>query len=141
MNSKTRSCGSLPVFVAVALGIASFIVPQLLSPPSQIYEAPLFPLVRAAVEEMQLLTFAFLFGSGLLLGVLFHRRSNPLCAAFAVLWLPAVAIADMLGDATSHNLLPFEFGMYAILSLVPIFGSWTGMVVRRAFAPRWAEPT
>jgi hypothetical protein len=125
----------------VALGIVSFIVPQLLSPPSRIYEAPLFPLVRAAVEEMQLLTVAFLLASGLILGALFHRRASPICAAAMVLWLPMVSITDMLIDATSHNLFPFEFGMYAILSLVPIFGSWAGMVVRRAFLPRRAGPT
>jgi hypothetical protein len=28
-----------------------------------------------------------------------------------VLWLPFVSIADMLVDATAHNLFPFEFAM------------------------------
>ncbi len=75
-----KRCGLLPVVAGVALGVAAFIGPQLRSPPSQIYEAPLFPIVRAAIEEMQCLTFAFLFASGLILGVLFRNRSNPLCA-------------------------------------------------------------
>jgi hypothetical protein len=106
----------------------------LLSPPSRIYEAPLFPIVRAAIEEMQFLTFAFLFASGLILGVLFRNRSNPLCAAATVLWLPVVAIADMLVDPTSHNLFPIEFALYAIFAIVPISASWTGTRLHSALS-------
>jgi len=119
----------------------SFIVPQLLSPPSKIYEAPLVPIIRAAIEEMQFLTCAFLFASGLILGVLFRNRSNPLCAAATVLWLPVLSVADMVVDTTSHNLFPFEFGLYAILSFVPISGSWVGMNVYRAVSSRLSSKT
>ena len=75
---------------------------------------------------MQFLTVAFLFSSGVILGVLFRNRSNPLCAAATVLWLPVVSIADMLVDPTSHNLFPIEFALYALFAIVPIFASWTG---------------
>src|SRR5687768_4850111 len=117
MTSAGWRCGLLPLIFGTVLGVASFIGPELLSPPSQIYEAPIFPIVRAAVEEMQLFTFLFLFCSGVILGVLLHSRLNPMCAASTVLWLPVVSIADMLIDPTSHNLFPIEFALYAIFSL------------------------
>ncbi len=114
----------------MALGVASFIVPLVISPPLKFYESPLFPIVRTSVEQMGFLTFSLLFAGGLVFGLLF-RRSSALCAATMLLWLPVVAIAEMVVDPTSHNLFPIEFGLYAVFSIVPMFGAWLGGQLHR----------
>ena len=123
------NCGLLRPLGGVALGITSLLGPVVYSPPSQLYHSPLLPIVRAAVEQMSPATFLLLFLSGLVLGLL---RSAPICAAATILWLPVVAVAEMLVDATSHNLWPMEFVIYALLSVVPISGSFVGSRIRPA---------
>jgi hypothetical protein len=122
-------CGLPRSLVGVALGITSLVGPVVYSPPSAPYDSPLLPIVRTAVEQMSPATFLLLFLSGLILGLL---RSAPICAAATILWLPVVAVAEMLVDATSHNLWPMEFVIYALLSVVRIVGTFVGSRVRPA---------
>jgi hypothetical protein len=44
---------------------------------------------------------------------------------------PVVAIAEIVKDPTSHNLIPFEMVMYAFLAVPTVLGAWVGGLVAR----------
>src|SRR6476620_8943193 len=89
------------------------------------YSAPLFPLIRSGVEGMSLLTLVFLFCAGLIVGC--FGVGHPLLVGIAtVSLLPILAIAEMSVSQTTHNLWPLEFMIYALISLCPIAGAFTG---------------
>jgi hypothetical protein len=45
-------------------------------------------------------------------------RSGWKCALATTAVFPVLALRDMILDPTSHNLLPFEFALYAALALL-----------------------
>jgi len=83
-------------------------------------------------EEHVCIALASLVGWRFLLGS---------CAELAVLGLcsdlssgqPIFAVIEMLKDSTSHNLWPFEFLIYAALSLVPLLGVSAAWLIGRLF--------
>ena len=81
--------------------------------------APLFPLLRTAIEHLTWMPIAALATMGLLAG-LFTRIWPPLIALASIAALPSAMIAELIADATSHNLFPFELVMYAAMAL-PVF--------------------
>lgn len=121
----------LAIVAASLLGMLAIVVPTVLTPGIQRYDAPLLPLalVRTAVEGMRLpaLVALVLVGGGL--GV--FTASPPWLLGVATMVLfPLVAIADMILDPASHNLFPIEFAMYGLLTVPPIVGAYGGRRVR-----------
>lgn len=114
---------------AALLGLGAVILPVwMLS--LRPYTAPLFPLVRTAVEGMSWLTFVFLLVSGLLLGLL--GKGHPfLLGVTTMALLPLLAIAEMVVAPTSHNLWPLEFAMYGFISLSAVLGAYLGRYVQK----------
>lgn len=110
----------------MVLGIGSLLLPVWVSHTPDTLPVSLSILIRDAVEEMGVSTIALLFGSGVLIGWFWSRPVSLLCAVTTVAWLPVVSMIDMMTDATSHNLWPFEFILYGVLSLVPLGGSLLG---------------
>jgi hypothetical protein len=95
------------------------------------YHAPLFPIVRAAVEQLSFASLAYLFAAGVAAGLIF-RGLNKWLAGFSMLvGLPLASVAEILVDSTSHNLWPLEFVMYGVLMLAPVAGV---AVARKALA-------
>ena len=94
------------VILAVA-GVAVFVAPVLFIS-SPWYPAPLFPILRNAVEYLSKGALVWLFVAGGVAGLIF-RSLNP-----------------MMVDPTSHNLWPLEFAMYAVISLAPAAGAAAG---------------
>ncbi|HWL94554.1 MAG TPA: hypothetical protein VNT79_13610, partial [Phycisphaerae bacterium] len=94
------------------------------------HDAPLFPLVRTAIEGLSALAFVFLFISGLILGALCpkHPVRLGLCTMAA---FPLLAFAEMVTDSTSHNLWPIEFVMYGVMSLAAVCGAYIARSARR----------
>lgn len=108
---------SLGLLLAPVLGLSAVILPVFIWPVSRHYDAPLFPILRDAVEGVGIPQFALLFIAGTILGAISDRQPW-LLAAVTVILLPIASIAEMFVDPTSHNLFPVEFAFYALFSLV-----------------------
>ena len=118
---------------AVVMGLASVCLPVFVFN-LPMYPAPLFPVVRTAVEELSWLALILLFASGLPLGSLSSSPIQPL--VFGVLTtvaLPLLAVAEIIVAPRSHNLWPFEFLIYIILSLPAVVGAYLAYGIRGAF--------
>jgi hypothetical protein len=114
---------ALGFVVAPVLGVLAMLVPVFLWPPTTHYDAPLFPLLRDAVEGIGLTQLVLLFAVGVVLGLVSTSRALLLGAA-AISALPVAAFAEMIKDPGSHNLFPFEFAFYAFYGFVVACGAF-----------------
>ena len=120
-------------FAAVPLvGLLAFVLPSLVSPPPREYPAPLFPWLRAAVETVGLPALLMLVLAGALAGTLCPLKPVPL-GMYCVALLPVAAILEIVADPTSHSMIPFELGMYAVFGLVAA----AGVAAARWVRARW----
>ncbi len=126
--------------IASLAGFAAFVVPVILNPPKVLPKAPLFPMVREAVEHLHPGSFIALAVVGLLAGIL-GTSSWIILGLTTVAALPLCTIAELAVDSTSHNLLPFEFVMYAGFSIPAIFAAGIGRAARIFLLPHRQEPT
>ena len=124
----------LGFMMAPVLGLLAMVVPVLLWPPARHYEAPLFPLLRSAVENIGLPQLILLFASGLALGFVSSSRARYLGAA-AIAFLPLATLAEMIKDPTSHNLFPLEFATYAFYGFLVACGVFAVHRVRGLETP------
>ena len=85
------------------------------------------------VDGFQPVSLVLLLGVGLL-GGFAAPRVAPWWAVLTVAALPVIAFAEIARDPTSHNLFPFEFVFYVVLSLVAVLGA----ALARAFLRRRA---
>ncbi len=124
------------VFAAVA-GVCCLVLPPYftnggLSRP--VYGWPLIPWFALAWANVRIAPSAVCFlVLGLILGVAQPRRWWLLALAAVVLpplLLTVNILHDWTRDATSHNLFPFEFLIYAILSLPALVGAFLGFLSR-----------
>lgn len=121
---------------AMLLGLVSFCLPVwLLREP--LAPAPLFPVLATGVQYLSWLTFVLLFVSGVALGF-FGARYALLLGIGTILPLVVGAIAEMVAAPTSHNLWPFEFLIYLLLSLIAAVGVPIGRYLGRCFRRRAA---
>lgn len=118
--------------IASLLGVAAFIAPVPILHLRR-YSAPLFPLLRTAVEGMSLLTLVFLFCAGFLVGC-FGRAQPFLLGLATVSLLPICAIAEMMVSSTSHNLWPLEFAIYGFVGFSAVGGAFLGRFMQRRFS-------
>lgn len=127
------------LLIAVA-GIGAFVVPTALSPASSRVSAPLFPLLRTAIEHMTWQPLVALGFIGLLAGA-FTRLPVVVIALSSVALLPVAMFAEIFADPTSHNLFPFELVYDAILALPALIGASVAVLARRALGRRPAGTT
>jgi len=113
--------------------MAAFLFPVLIIPPTRIYPAPLFPLLRASLEDPRRSSFVAIFIVGLLAGFL-TRLPIKVIGLAAMTLFPIAAFADIAKDGTSHNLIPFEIVVYLLYSIVPLLGGLTGRSLRQLMA-------
>ena len=107
---------------AGALGLLAIVLPPLMDPGSRRYDAPLFPLVRAGVEGFGLLSALLLFVAGAIVGA--ARPPRAWLWGMATLFpLPVIALAEVMVDPTSHNLLPIECAFYLVLAVPAAVGA------------------
>ncbi len=124
---------------AMGLGLASVWLPVVileLPPPPQ---GGLFPFIFAGVEGMSLLTLILLFASGIMLGLIFcNHPLHPLVFGFATMTaFPFLVFAEIAQNPYSHNLWPFEFAIYGIVSLLAVGGAYAGYALRQMARRRW----
>ncbi len=99
------------------------------------YGWPLIPWFAVAWANVRMADSALCFLLlGLVLGIAQPRRW-PLLAGAAVISSPVLLainiLHDWMHDATSHNLFPFEFLMYAFISVPVLPGALLGLLFRR----------
>lgn len=115
---------------AAVLGVVAIVTPVALEPTMQVYDAPLFPLLRSAVEGLGFASILFLLVLGFLLGLI--DKVPPILLGPATLALfPLAAVAEVLVDPTSHNLFPIECMLYVVLSIPATIGAFLGRWFRR----------
>ena len=117
-----------PLLVLPLLGLACVTMPVVIRGES-LMPAPLFPLLRTAVEQLNWMPIAALAALGLMAGV-FTRLWPPLIALASVAALPVAMIAEIVADPTSHNLFPFELVMYAAMALPVLLAALAGRWIR-----------
>jgi hypothetical protein len=115
-----------------ALGIACIVVPVLNLPQKP---APLFPLLHTGIEKMTWVPIALLAALGLVAGVA-TRAPVWAIAIASVALLPCAAIAEMVKDGTSHNLIPFEIIMYGFMAIPVLAMAAVGRFARNRFSKR-----
>jgi hypothetical protein len=122
-------------FSCLAGGISGFIIITL---PAIIAGRAwsLFALAEFAVKNLSREHLLLLLIVGFVWGLLLPWPYSLLAAIFKVASLPAIAIVEMFGDSTSHNLWPLEFLVYAGLTLVPVLGMTVGLSLRKRLQRR-----
>jgi hypothetical protein len=133
MTNAARTISEVAI-TAIA-GFGAFIAPVLVDPPKTLPKAPLFPIVREAVEHTRPSSFIALAVVGLLSG-LFARTHWALVGLAAVAAFPVCTIAELIADSTSHNLFPMEFVMYAAFSIPAILAAGLGRGLRTIIGTR-----
>jgi hypothetical protein len=91
----------------------------------------LLALMDSSVKNMSALRLLLLLAGGFCWGLGLSWPYSVYAAICQVGSLPIFAVIEMLNDSTSHNLWPFEFLIYAALSLVPLLGVSAGWLIRR----------
>jgi hypothetical protein len=111
----------LGLALAPALGLLAMVLPVWIWPPARHHEAPLFPLIRDAVEGVGVPQLLLLFIVGIVLGLVTTSRAWIL-GGLAIAVLPIVTVLELVKESCSHNLFPFEFAMYAVHGVVVVCG-------------------
>ncbi len=126
-------------FAAIG-GVCSLVLPPYLTEGGlqrPAYGWPLIPWFAIAWANLRAtVSMGCFFVLGFTLGIARPRRWLLLAAVAMV--LPAVLNAvnilhDWTRDATSHNLFPFEFLIYAFICLPALVGALLGFLSRRLF--------
>ena len=115
--------------IAAIFDLLAMILPVLLFPPVHWYDAPLFPVIRNAVEHVGRGQLVLLFTVGMALGFL-SRMRPAILGGVAISLLPLAAIAEMVVDSTSHNLFPLEFMVYAFYGGIVAIGVFIARRIR-----------
>lgn len=111
-------------FLAIAvLGFLSILIPALLNSDLKQYEAPLFPLLRTALEGISMYSFGLLFLSGALVKYV-SEPSFWKIGLMSMVLFPIATFCEIIADSTSHNMFPIEFILYIIYSTPAIVGAY-----------------
>jgi hypothetical protein len=119
--------------VGALAGLGCIMAPPYLLPGGirRTYEAPLFPALRTAWENLAFLpTMLLLFILGMGLGAALPKSWRSVGIS-PVLLLPVAAILEMFADPTSHNLWPIEFVFYGFVGLASLAGALAGSLLKR----------
>jgi hypothetical protein len=127
---KTLGNAAVDALAAAGAGMTAFVLPVLADPPRLWPSAPLFPVVREAVEHPRPAAFLGLAVIGLVAG-LAGRAPWALLGLASMALFPVCTMAEIAADGRSHNLFPLEFVMYAVYALPAVGGAAAGRTVRR----------
>jgi len=120
------------IFFALSaiLGLASFMIPAVLTPGyiKRHYD-PFYPILSMILGP-EIIRYLGLAITGFIIG--FLNPKHPWRWGLATMSLfPILAIIEMVVDPYSHNLWPFEFLMYGVLTVPGILGAITGAFIRK----------
>jgi VIT1/CCC1 family predicted Fe2+/Mn2+ transporter len=130
IDSHSKASNLLFIAAASIMGVASLVIPYLITygyVPEELYDAPLFPLLRSSWEGLNpVVTALILVMTGMFLGFIRGQKWRTLGLS-SVLLLVLAAIIEMVVSPSSHNLWPMEFLMYVIFIAGPMsLGAFVG---------------
>lgn len=115
----------LSLAAAASLGVAAVVAPVLFDPTIKRYDAPLFPLIRTAVEGFHGTSLLLLVAAGYVVGM--FGVASPITIGLATMaTFPVLSAAEMIVDPTSHTLWPFEWLLYAFGAIPGTVGAYLG---------------
>ncbi|MEW6518582.1 MAG: hypothetical protein AB1461_04140 [Thermodesulfobacteriota bacterium] len=122
----------LPIIGSAFLGGLCIVAPPYIFENENLinYNAPLFPFIATAIENIQIFksSILLLFAYGLW-GYVSDAKWFVIGPA-AILIFPLVLLLEILKSPTSHNLWPFELGLYHFLDFPAMVGSFIGSKIR-----------
>ena len=112
------------------IGLLLFIAPLFFIRSPTMRDSPVFPLLRNAIEHMNLeFTVLGLCLTSCLLS--FFRPQQWFSTSVGLIWfLPFFTVIEIGFDPASHNLWPFEFVIYFVLLLIAMFGGKLGATIK-----------
>jgi hypothetical protein len=131
MNFSKRKKDLIFLAIAPILGLASFILPVVLTERIKIWNSD-YSILKKVVgpDGFTGFTALCLIISGITLGFLNPKRPW-LWGLLTMSLFPVIAIIEMSGNPYSHNIWPIEFVMYAILSFPAIIGAFIGVFMKK----------
>jgi hypothetical protein len=131
LNTKDISARRLigACLLGVTSGFILIVLPELLRGE---YAGSLFALVAASVKNISGVHLLLLLAGGVFWGLVLRWPYSFWAAVFQVGILPIFTVCEIANDPTAHNLWPFELLIYAALTLVPLIGVSTTVLVKRA---------
>lgn len=122
------------VIGASTFGLVSVVIPPMILSEMKQYDHPIWPAVVTGIEGMSFLTIVFLGLSGMTLGLI---SPNRYCVWSAVTMapFPVLTLIDGFFSLAPHQLLPFEFLIYAVLTMPAILGHLIGAFIVYWFSP------
>ncbi|HLW54251.1 MAG TPA: hypothetical protein VKW06_15550 [Candidatus Angelobacter sp.] len=132
MVRDKKSVGKVGHPPACLLGVISgfilFVLPELLRGE---HAGSLFALVDASVKNLSAVHLLLLLTGGVFWGVVLRWPYSFWAAVCQVVSLPIFTVCEIVKDPKSHNLWPFEFFIYAALTLIPLIGMSAVVLVKR----------
>ncbi|WP_201353067.1 hypothetical protein [Hydrogenimonas urashimensis] len=130
MENKKINIQSTIVYIVIAgiFGLLGAIIPPYFL--GELKQQPdYYPFLYWVIENSHATTGILWFFVGIFLG--YKQPKIWFIWGIAVMSLfPILTIYEVIIYPKSHNLLPFEIIMYAILSVIPFLGSLTGMIIK-----------
>lgn len=115
----------------MVMGLLCVILPAFWGEIPRLHDAPLFPVLRTAVENMQILpTLILMFFLGGIAGFISPDKW-PILGVFAGAGLPMATVFEVIVAPSSHNLWPIEIAFYWSLGLASLCGAFLGAVVAK----------
>lgn len=116
------------IFLACFLGTIIVCLPPYIFLGDEIktYDSPLFPFIRTAIENLQFSITII----GLFLLNFFIAKNNRdkwlVIGLSSMILFPIAAILEIIVDAKSHNLIPFELLLYGVIDIPALLGGFVG---------------
>ena len=87
------------------------------------HDSPLFPIIATSVNGFSIWSIFLLAISGFIIS-LFSKIEGWKIGLSTMALFPIMTIIEMIFDSSSHNLFPFEFIFYALLTIPSIIGAY-----------------
>ena len=119
---------TVDILAAAAVGFASIIAPIFFLP-VRAYDAPLFPWVRTAIENLGLISLLLLVASGILFGLISSAKSWLVGFSMIALF-PLSSILEGIADPHFHRLFGLELCVYAVLGFIASTAVFAGQKLK-----------
>ena len=116
------------MLAAIILGLVSIIGPIFFLA-VRAYDAPLFPWVRTAIENLGLVSLLLLIATGFFLGLMSSVRFW-LLGFLMIAAFPLLSILEGIVDPHSHRLFGLELFVYAVLGVIASGSVFAGQKVK-----------
>tara|TARA_B110000483_G_scaffold87276_1_gene107728 strand:+ start:147 stop:572 length:426 start_codon:yes stop_codon:yes gene_type:complete len=113
----------LQLFISSTFGLASLVLPTFFLTEIKQHDSPLFPIIATSVNGFSIWSIFLLAISGFIIS-LFSKIEGWKIGLSTMALFPIMTIIEMIVDTSSHNLFPFEFIFYAVLTIPSIIGAY-----------------